>query len=89
MSAARTAASAPSCMNQCYGTTLAAIGRTCYGSVFLSVAPGAAGGAVAVVVDDDPAVVHRLRKEGFPVRLADWVPHAGSLRDAQEREGRT
>jgi phosphoglycolate phosphatase-like HAD superfamily hydrolase len=46
-------------------------------------------GVIAVVVDDDPAVVTRLRAEGFPVRLADWVPYAKSLRQAQEREGRT
>jgi hypothetical protein len=46
-------------------------------------------GDVAVVVDDDPAVVSRLSQDGWPVRLADWVPYAESLREAQEREGRT
>jgi hypothetical protein len=46
-------------------------------------------GEIAVIVDDDPAVVKRLRKEGFPVRLADWVPYERSLRQAQERDGRT
>ena len=46
-------------------------------------------GTIAVVVDDDPSVVKLLKAEGFPVRLADWVPHAQSLRDAQESDGRT
>ncbi|WP_433610194.1 hypothetical protein ACQP2P_40460 [Dactylosporangium sp. CA-139114] len=45
--------------------------------------------AVAVVVDDDPAVVARLRGLGYVVRLADWVPHSSTLRSAQENEGRT
>jgi hypothetical protein len=44
---------------------------------------------IAVVVDDDPEVVATLRKDGFPVRLADWLPHSSTLRKAQEREGRT
>jgi hypothetical protein len=34
-------------------------------------------------------VVKRLKSEGFPVRLADWVPYERSLRQAQERDGRT
>jgi hypothetical protein len=46
-------------------------------------------GVIAVIVDDDPAVVKRLRAEGLPVRLADWVPYERSLRQAQERDGRT
>jgi hypothetical protein len=46
-------------------------------------------GEVAIVVDDDPAVVSTLSEAGWPVRLADWVPYAESLREAQEREGRT
>ena len=44
---------------------------------------------VAIVVDDDPEVVATLRAAGFPVRLADWLPHSSTLRAAQEREGRT
>ena len=44
---------------------------------------------IAVVVDDDPAVVDLLAAEGFPVRLADWLPHSRTLDKAQEREGRT
>jgi phosphoglycolate phosphatase-like HAD superfamily hydrolase len=46
-------------------------------------------GEIAVVVDDDPEVVARLRERGWPVRLADWVPYGEPLRGAQEREGRT
>jgi hypothetical protein len=46
-------------------------------------------GRIALVVDDDPAVVAKLTGDGWPVRLADWVPYADSLREAQEREGRT
>ena len=44
---------------------------------------------IAVVVDDDPAVVATLTEDGFPVRLADWLPHSSTLRKAQEQEGRT
>jgi hypothetical protein len=44
---------------------------------------------VAIVVDDDPEVVRELGKAGWPVRLAEWVPYADTLRDAQERRGRT
>jgi hypothetical protein len=44
---------------------------------------------IDVVVDDDPLVVSRLTREGWPVRLADWVPYQSTMRDAQEREGRT
>jgi hypothetical protein len=44
---------------------------------------------VAVVVDDDPEVVATLQADGFPVRLADWLPHSSTLRAAQERDGRT
>lgn len=44
---------------------------------------------VAVVVDDDPEVVATLTADGWPVYLADWVPYAAALRDAQERRGRS
>jgi hypothetical protein len=46
-------------------------------------------GDVRIVVDDDPAVVSMLTEAGWPVRLADWVPYEESLREAQERDGRT
>ncbi|GAA2885629.1 hypothetical protein Acy02nite_80130 [Actinoplanes cyaneus] len=49
----------------------------------------AADATIAVIVDDDPEVVRRLQRDGFPVRLADWVPHRKSLARAQERDGRT
>ena len=45
--------------------------------------------AVGLVVDDDPDVVATLTEDGFPVRLADWLPHSSILRAAQERHGRT
>jgi hypothetical protein len=44
---------------------------------------------VAVVVDDDPQVVDALAADGWPVRLADWVPYSAPLRLAQEQQGRT
>jgi len=44
---------------------------------------------IAVVVDDDPEVTAALAEDGFPVRLADWLPHSSTLRAAQERDGRT
>jgi hypothetical protein len=44
---------------------------------------------VAVVLDDDPAVVAAVRAAGWPARLAEWLPRAGTLDRAQEREGRT
>jgi hypothetical protein len=44
---------------------------------------------IAIVVDDDPAVVETLRADGFPVQLAEWLPHSSTLRAAQEGDGRT
>ncbi|GAA0917661.1 phosphatase domain-containing protein [Virgisporangium aurantiacum] len=49
----------------------------------------AAGTEVAVVVDDDPAVTAELTRRGWPVYLADWVPRAEALAEAQETDGRT
>jgi hypothetical protein len=49
----------------------------------------AAGRDVAMVVDDDPDVIEALAAEGYPARLAEWVPRPGTLRTAQERDGRT
>ena len=46
-------------------------------------------GRVALVLDDDPEVIAHLKAEGWPAELAAWVPHAKTLRDAQERDGRT
>lgn len=45
--------------------------------------------SIAVVVDDDPAVVAALQAAGLPVRLADWVPYGETLRQSQEGDGRT
>jgi hypothetical protein len=44
---------------------------------------------IAIVVDDDPEVIATLTEDGFPVRLADWLPHSSTLRTAQEKDGRT
>jgi hypothetical protein len=48
---------------------------------------------VAVVVDDDRAVVDVLLEDGYNVELATWMDESGpqqdSLFEAQEREGRT
>ncbi|MFF5234152.1 hypothetical protein [Dactylosporangium sp. NPDC000521] len=44
---------------------------------------------IAIVVDDDPEVVTKLRKLGHPVHLADWVPHSSTLHAAQEQDGKT
>jgi hypothetical protein len=44
---------------------------------------------VAVVVDDDPAVVEALTAAGFPARLVEFVPREPVLVEAQDREGRT
>nr|WP_066062605.1 hypothetical protein [Frankia sp. EI5c] len=44
---------------------------------------------VAVVVDDDPAVVELLRADGWPVLRADWLAYEPTLGNAQNDEGRT
>ena len=44
---------------------------------------------IAMVVDDDPDVVAVLAANGYPARLADWVPRPGTLDTAQEQDGRT
>jgi hypothetical protein len=44
---------------------------------------------IAAFVDDDPEVVDAATAAGFPAALADWVPREATLRDAQERLGRT
>ncbi|MGI5181195.1 hypothetical protein ACQEVZ_33315 [Dactylosporangium sp. CA-152071] len=44
---------------------------------------------IAVVVDDDPEVIAKLRTLGHPVHLADWVPHSSTLQAAQEQDGKT
>ncbi|MFP5022990.1 phosphatase domain-containing protein [Pseudonocardia phyllosphaerae] len=44
---------------------------------------------IALVLDDDPAVVRMLTEDGWPVELATWLPHSSTLQDAQEKHGRT
>lgn len=45
--------------------------------------------SVAVLVDDDVAVVSAARTAGFTVLHADWMSPQQSLFDAQESDGRT
>jgi phosphoglycolate phosphatase-like HAD superfamily hydrolase len=44
---------------------------------------------IAAFVDDDDEVIETARRAGFPAVLADWVPRNATLRNAQERLGRT
>lgn len=44
---------------------------------------------VAMMIDDDPAVVRLLESDGWPIELATWLPHSSTLQDAQENQGRT
>ena len=44
---------------------------------------------IAALIDDDPEVVEAALGAGYPAVLADWVPRNDTLRDAQERLGRT
>ena len=48
-----------------------------------------AGRTVAVVIDDDPAVVAALAADGWPVEHAVWVNYAPEMGEAQEESGRT
>jgi phosphoglycolate phosphatase-like HAD superfamily hydrolase len=49
----------------------------------------AARRAIAIMVDDDAAVVRTLREAGFPVMHAEWMSEQPSLFEAQETDGRT
>ena len=44
---------------------------------------------VVVLVDDDPRVLEAAREAGFDVLPATWMGEHSSLREAQERDGRT
>jgi FMN phosphatase YigB (HAD superfamily) len=44
---------------------------------------------VAVLVDDDPAVLEAARQAGFDVLPATWTGAAPELHQAQEEDGRT
>lgn len=44
---------------------------------------------IAMIIDDDPAVVRLLEDDGWPIELATWLPHSSLLQDAQEKHGRT
>jgi hypothetical protein len=49
----------------------------------------AAQRTVAVVVDDDAAVVRAVRAAGFAVLHAEWMSAQPSLFEAQETDGAT
>ena len=49
----------------------------------------AARRTVAVMVDDDVAVVRTLRAAGFAVLHAEWMSEQPSLFEAHEADGRT
>ncbi|MFF3500960.1 hypothetical protein [Streptomyces sp. NPDC003247] len=49
----------------------------------------ARGREVRVLVDDDDLVCDDAEQAGFTVVRARWTPPSGTLRVAQEREGRT
>lgn len=55
----------------------------------LDVLRSLAGRGVAAFVDDDEQVVDAAMAAGFPAALADWVPRAEPLRQAQDEQGRT
>lgn len=44
---------------------------------------------IATFVDDDREVVRAARAAGHPAVLADWLPRAPALRNAQDHLGRT
>ncbi len=44
---------------------------------------------IAAFIDDDNEVIDAAVAAGYPAVLADWVPRARSLREAQDRWGRT
>jgi phosphoglycolate phosphatase-like HAD superfamily hydrolase len=44
---------------------------------------------VAAFIDDDSEVIDAAVAAGFPAVLADWLPRDQTLRDAQDRLGRT
>jgi hypothetical protein len=55
----------------------------------LGVLRGLAHLHIAAFIDDDSDVVDAARRAGYPAVLADWVPRAPELREAQDRLGRT
>jgi len=44
---------------------------------------------IAAFVDDDVEVIEAARQAGYPAMLADWLPRAPELGEAQDRLGRT
>lgn len=54
----------------------------------LAVLRGLSARSIAAFVDDDTEVVQAAIAAGYPAILADWVPRASSLREAQDWLGR-
>ena len=48
-----------------------------------------AEGSIAHFIDDDVDVIAAARAAGFPATLADWLPRAAAMRQAQDRIGRS
>ncbi len=46
-------------------------------------------GEIVLVLDDDPDVCAEVTAAGWPVEMAQWVPHGKTLHQAQEKDGRT
>jgi hypothetical protein len=44
---------------------------------------------IAAFIDDDDDVIDAALAAGYPAVLADWVPRAAALREAQDRLGRS
>ncbi len=47
------------------------------------------GAEIVSFLDDDPDVIATVAAAGHPAELATWLPHTKTLRNAQERSGRT
>jgi phosphoglycolate phosphatase-like HAD superfamily hydrolase len=55
----------------------------------MSVLKDLAPRGVAAFIDDDDEVIQAALAAGYPAVLADWVPRAAALREAQDRLGRS
>jgi hypothetical protein len=55
----------------------------------LAVLTGLAPRQISAFVDDDDEVVNAAVAAGYPAVLADWVVRGATLRDAQDRQGRS
>jgi hypothetical protein len=55
----------------------------------LSVLRRLADRKIAAFIDDDDEVIEAALTAGYPAVLADWLPRAQTMRDAQDRLGRS